>query len=69
MIEEINEDVLFTELDKKQDVMLNTKQGFFTDAEGSPGDMGLCQQNGKVYISIKLNDHWYFSELKQSQNL
>ena len=35
MIEEINEDVLFTELDKKQDVMLNTKQGFFTDAEGS----------------------------------
>jgi len=49
--------------------MLNTKQGFFTDAEGSPGDMGLCQQNGKVYISIKLNDHWYFSELKQSQNL
>ena len=36
MIEEINEDVLFTELDKKQDVMLNTKQGFFTDAEGSP---------------------------------
>jgi len=30
MIEEINEDILFTELDKKQDVMLNTKQGFFS---------------------------------------
>tara|TARA_R110000796_G_C14526562_1_gene431404 strand:- start:1073 stop:1279 length:207 start_codon:yes stop_codon:yes gene_type:complete len=68
-MEEINEDVLFTELDQKQNVMLNTKQGFFIDVEGSDGDMGLCQQGGKVYISIKLNDHWYFSELKQSKDL
>lgn len=65
----VNEEQLFTELDKKQDVMLNEKQGFFTNNEGEDGDMGVCMVNGKAYISTKIKGNWHFSELKQAKDL
>ncbi len=66
---EVNQDLLFTELDKKQDVMLNEKKGFFIDVEGDDGDRGICHRNGKVYISVKIKGQWHFSELKQAKDL
>ena len=65
----VNEEQLFTELDKKQDVMLNEKQGFFINSEGEDGDMGVCMGNGKAYISTKIKGNWHFSELKQAKDL
>ena len=57
------------ELDKKQNVMLDVKDGFFTSSEGTNGDMGVCQNNGKSYMSFKFKENWYFSELKQAKDL
>ena len=66
---EVNQDLLFTELDKKQDVMLNEKQEFFTNSEGIDGDTGICHSNGKAYMSVKIKGNWHFSELKQAKDL
>lgn len=57
------------ELDNKQDIMLNEKQEFFTSNEGVDGDTGICHNNGKAYMSVKIKGNWHFSELKQAKDL
>lgn len=65
----IEYEVLKSELEKKQDVMLNMKASLFQKTEGEDGDTGVCSHRGKFYFAMKLNNEWRFAELKQAKDL
>jgi len=59
----IDQDKLDIALEKKQNSMLDIKQGFYSPSEGEDGDTGLCVNNGKRYFGVKIQDQWEFAEL------
>ena len=59
----VNQDTLNIELEKKQNTMLETKQGFFAPTEGDNGDTGICIHNGIRYFAVKVQDKWEFAQL------
>jgi len=59
----IDQDKLDIELEKKQNTMLETKQGFFAPTEGDNGDTGICIHNGIRYFAVKVQDKWEFAQL------
>lgn len=65
----MTEDYLNAGLESKQDVMLNAKQGFYSPQVGNDGDIGSCVVNGKYYFAIKMNNEWYYAELKKVKDL
>ena len=59
----IDQEKLDIELEKKQNSMLETKQGFFAPTEGVNGDTGICIHNGMRYFAVKVQDRWEFVKL------
>ena len=65
----IDRDKLDIALEKKQNSMLDIKQGFYSPSEGEDGDTGLCENNGVHYFGIKSRDKWHFTALKKDLGL
>jgi hypothetical protein len=65
----IDQDKLDIALEKKQNSMLDIKQGFYAPSEGEDGDTGLCENNGVHYFGIKSRDKWHFTALKKDLGL
>tara|TARA_R100001530_G_C4320687_1_gene155649 strand:- start:2405 stop:3229 length:825 start_codon:yes stop_codon:yes gene_type:complete len=65
---EVSQDLLFTELESKQDSMLPLKHGLYASADGQDGDTCICVFNGKKLFGSKIQGEWYYTELSQSSN-
>tara|TARA_R110002020_G_scaffold1935_1_gene8854 strand:- start:6015 stop:6794 length:780 start_codon:yes stop_codon:yes gene_type:complete len=65
----ISQDKLDIELEKKQNTMLETKQGFFAPTEGDNGDTGICIHNGTRYFAVKVNNEWQFISMQNAIKL
>tara|TARA_R100000742_G_C4277772_1_gene99921 strand:+ start:1413 stop:2204 length:792 start_codon:yes stop_codon:yes gene_type:complete len=60
---DVTQDLLFTELETKQDTLLPLKHGLYSSGEGSDGDMCVCINNGKKVFGVKLQGEWNYTEL------
>jgi len=60
---DVTQDLLFTELETKQDTLLPLKQGLYSSGEGNDGDMCVCINNGKKVFGVKLQGEWNYTEL------
>ncbi|MBT7929108.1 hypothetical protein HN682_04240 [Candidatus Peregrinibacteria bacterium] len=66
---EVTQDRLLTEINKKQDTMLDLKQGFYSPGEGENGDTGICSNAGAYFFGIKIRDRWNYTDLSSSNPL
>ncbi len=60
---DVTQDLLFTELDTKQDTLLPLKHGLYSSGEGNDGDMCVCINNGKKIFGVKFQGEWNYTEL------
>ena len=65
----IDQDKLDIALEKKQNSMLDIKQGFYSPSEGEDGDTGGCIHNGVFYYAIKVNNQWQFISMQDAGKL
>lgn len=65
----IDQEKLDIELEKKQNSMLETKQGFFAPTEGVNGDTGICIHNGMRYFAVKVSNEWQFIPMQNAIKL
>lgn len=65
----IDRDKLDIALEKKQNSMLDIKQGFYSPSEGEDGDTGGCIHNGVFYYAIKANNQWQFISMQDAGKL
>jgi len=65
----IDQDKLDIALEKKQNSMLDIKQGFYSPSEGEDGDTGGCIHNGVFYYAIKANNQWQFISMQDAGKL
>ena len=60
---DVTQDLLFTELETKQDTLLPLKHGLYSSGEGNDGDMCVCINNGKKIFGVKFQGEWNYTEL------
>lgn len=66
---EVSQDLLFTELESKQDSMLPLKHGLYASADGQDGDTCICVFNGKKLFGSKIQGEWHYTELSRTDYL
>jgi hypothetical protein len=52
-----------------QPTIVQSDRGFFTKNDGYDLDIGLCKNNGKIYLSIKVDGEWRFAETKLAREI
>lgn len=66
---DVTQDMLFTQLDKKQDEMLPPKNGLYSNGEGEDGDSCVCMHNGTYFFGVKMNGNWKYISMIDSKRL
>jgi hypothetical protein len=65
------------EVNTELDVLRNTTQvaivqrneGLFHQSDGDDLDIGICKSNGALYLSVKVDGKWHFTEVKLGRAL
>lgn len=57
---DVTQDLLFTELELKQDSILPLKHGLYSSGEGANGNLCICVHNGTHYLGIKVQSQWHY---------